>query len=89
MFTIIDNIHPVTAEDQSSSLRLFRNKHLKKYCCLFLSVGGDVKLNLPEPNIPKNGDWKFSRDIQEFNTNAFGKIAFINEGLGGHKPSKV
>ncbi len=35
------------------------------------------------------GDWKAERDIRSFPTNAFGKLEFLKEGLGGKKPSKV
>ncbi len=33
-------------------------------------------------------DWS-PKDIREFPTNAFGKIDFIYESLGGRKPAKV
>ena len=33
--------------------------------------------------------WKPERDIRSFPTNAFGKVEFLKEGLGGKKPSKV
>ena len=36
-----------------------------------------------------SGGWKPERDIRSFPTNAFGKLEFLKEGLGGKKPSKV
>ena len=33
--------------------------------------------------------WNPKTDIRKFTTNAFGKIDFVNEGLGGRKPAKV
>ena len=33
--------------------------------------------------------WDPEKDIRNFPTNGFGKIEFINEGLGGRKPAKV
>ena len=33
--------------------------------------------------------WNAKEDIREIATNAFGKIDFIHEGIGGRKPSKV
>jgi len=34
-------------------------------------------------------EWNAETDIKTISTNAFGKIEFVNEGLGGRKPSKV
>ena len=36
-----------------------------------------------------SGEWKAERDIRSFPSNAFGKVDFVKEGLGGKKPSKV
>jgi hypothetical protein len=36
-----------------------------------------------------NDVWNAKEDLREFPTNAFGKVDFIHEGLGGRKPSKV
>ena len=36
-----------------------------------------------------SGEWQAERDIRSFPSNAFGKVDFVKEGLGGKKPSKV
>ncbi len=41
-----------------------------------------------KPNKPKEEAWNEKRSIQEFPTNAFGQIEFVNEDEGSLKPSK-
>ena len=44
--------------------------------------------NKAEAEMPDN-EWSAAKHIQKFHTNAYGKIDFISEGLGGKKPAKV
>ncbi len=48
-----------------------------------------TKLHLAMISEEDKSDWKPERDIRTFPTNAFGKIEFVKEGLGGRKPAKV
>ncbi len=48
-----------------------------------------MKTQLTMISEENKGEWNPERDIRSFPTNAFGKIDFIKEGLGGKKPSKV
>ena len=53
------------------------------------STGVDVIANDLNTGTASSEEWKADADIRKFPTNAFGKIEFVNEGLGGRKPSKV
>ena len=64
---------------------------LKQKCKVFdLSYAGvqDVANDLNTGKISPE-EWNAETDIKKISTNAFGKIEFVNEGLGGRKPSKV
>ncbi len=42
-----------------------------------------------EDGVYDTTDWKPEKDIAKLPTNSYGKIEFVDEGLGGRKPSKV
>ena len=56
---------------------------------ILFSAGVDVIANDLNTGEMSTEKWKAETDIRKLPTNAFGKIDFVNESLGGRKPSKV
>ena len=58
------------------------------WCCVSIGVES-AKKQLAIITEETGGEWNAERDIRSFPSNAFGKVEFLKEGLGGKKPSKV